>query len=110
MPIPNEGCEITTSLGFIIVACDTIASGFQVIVQLNDVREVRKLYVNHTMGQTPVTVPVEKDGEYLVFVFAIKEGGMGILGSTVHFRGQVMYKETTSVLTYEATPTVKGTA
>ena len=102
MLIPTESCQTTTSLGVIIVACDTRASGFQVIAQLNDAREVRKLYVNHTMGQTPVTVPVERDGEYLVFVFAIKEG-MGILGSTVQFRGQVM-------VTIETTPVLAATA
>ena len=40
---------------------------------------------------TPVTVPVERDGEYQVSIFAIREG-MGILGSSysVGYTEQVM--------------------
>ena len=103
MPIPTESCRATTSLGAIRVECDTIASGFQVIVQLNDVREVHKLYVNHTMGRTPVTVSVERDGEYLVSVLAIREG-IGILESTVQFKFQVMVTVgTTPVITATST-------
>ena len=38
---------------------------------------------------TPVTVPVERDGEYQVSIFAIREG-MGILGSGVGYTELVM--------------------
>ena len=52
------------------------------IVQSTNVSEVHKLYVNQSMDlHTPVTVPVERDGEYQVSIFVIREG-MGILGPT----------------------------
>ena len=44
---------------------------------------------------TPVTVPVERDGEYQVSIFAIREG-MGILGSGMSYIQQVMVQ--TSVI------------
>ena len=57
----------------------------QIIVQSTDVSEVHKLYVNQSMDlHTPVTVTVERDGEYQVSIFAIREG-MGILGSTYSY-------------------------
>ena len=64
---------------------DSTANGIQVIVQLYNASEVHKLYVNQSMDlHTPVTVPVERDGEYQVSIFAIREG-MGILGSTMQY-------------------------
>ena len=55
-----------------------------------DINEVHKLYVAQSMDlHTPVTVPVERDGEYQVSIFAIREG-MGILGSGVGYTQQVM--------------------
>ena len=44
---------------------------------------------------TPVTVPVERDGEYQVSIFAIRKG-MGILGSGMSYTQQVMVQ--TSVI------------
>ena len=61
------------------------AAGIQVIVQSTNVSEVHKLYVNQSMDlHTPVTVPVERDGEYQVSIFVIREG-MGIVGSSLQF-------------------------
>ena len=61
------------------------AAGIQVIVQSTNVSEVHKLYVNQSMDlHTPVTVPVERDGEYRVSIFAIREG-MGILVSNMQY-------------------------
>ena len=63
----------------------SFAAGIQVIVQSTNVSEVHKLYVNQSMDlHTPVTVPVERGGEYRVSVFAIRNG-TGILGSTVQY-------------------------
>ena len=77
---------MTFSSGLIFAECSypdsSFAAGIQVIVQSANVSEVHKLYVNQSMDlHTPVTVPVERDGEYQVSIFAIREG-MGILGPT----------------------------
>ena len=65
--------------------CSSFAVGIQVIVQSTNISEVHKLYVNQSMGlHTPVTVPVERGGEYRVSIFAIRNG-TGILGSTVQY-------------------------
>ena len=82
-------CTLKSTSCFIWVECShpnsSFATGIQVIVQSANVSEVHKLCVNRSMDlNTPVTVPVERDGEYLVFVFAIREG-MGILGSSIQY-------------------------
>ena len=62
------------------------------IVQSTNANEVHKLYIAQSKDvDTPVTVPVERDGEYQVSIFAIREG-MGILGSSysVGYTEQVM--------------------
>ena len=60
------------------------------IIQSTNVSEVHKLYVNQSVDlHTPVTVPVERDGEYQVSIIAIREG-MGILESGVGYTQQVM--------------------
>ena len=87
-------CTSTSSSGLIWAECSypnsSFAAGIQVIVQSANVNEVHKLYVNQSMDlHTPVTVPVERDGEYQVSIFAIREG-MGILGSGVEYAQQVM--------------------
>ena len=85
---------MTSSAGLILAECthpnSSFAAGIQVIVQSTNVSEVHKLYVNQSMDlHTPVTVPVERDGEYQVSIFAIREE-MGILGSGVGYTEQVM--------------------
>ena len=61
----------------------------QVIVQSANASEVHKLYVNQSIDlNTPVTVSVERDGEYQVSIFATREG-MGILGSYVQYTTKV---------------------
>ena len=89
-------CTLTSSSGLIWTLCNhpesSFADGIQVIVQSTNVSEVHKLYINQSMDlHTPVTVPVERDGEYQVFIFAIREG-IGILGSShsVGYTVQVM--------------------
>ena len=52
---------------------------------------------------TPVTVPVESDGEYQVSIFAIKEG-MGILGQT----GQCNVVVVSAAAVAYASTTVQG--
>ena len=75
----------------------SFAAGIQVIVQSTDVSEVHKLYVNQSMDlHTPVTVPVERDGEYQVSIFAIREG-MGILGPTGQYYSNVVIVSATDV-------------
>ena len=78
------------------------------IIQSANVSEVHKLYVNQSMDlDTPVTVPVERDREYLVFVFAIREG-MGILGSREQYV-KVSYKLSTTIHDYISTRTQSDT-
>ena len=73
----------------------SFAAGIQVIVQSTNVSEVDKLYVNKSMDlHTPVTVPVERVGEYHISIFAIREG-MGILESTWQY--DVMTSAATTV-------------
>ena len=83
--------------GFIWAECNhlesSFAAGIQVIVQSTNVSEVHKLYVNQSMDlRTPVTVPVKRDGEYQVSIFAIRDG-MGILGSSVHYTSITVNKQ-----------------
>ena len=87
---------MTSSSGLIRALCShpesSFADGILVIVQPTNVSEVHKLYLNQSMDlDTPVTVPVERDGEYQVSIFAIREG-IGILGSSygVWYTEQVM--------------------
>ena len=57
-----------------------MATGFQMIAQLDSSKEVHKLHINQSMDlQTPVTVEVEESGVYQVTIFAIREG-TGIVG------------------------------
>ena len=87
---------MTSSSGLIWALCSnpesSFPAGIQVIVQSTNVNEVHKLYVAQSIDlDIPVTVPVERDGEYQVSIFAIREG-MGILGSSygVWYTEQVM--------------------
>ena len=87
-------CTLNSASGPLIQAeCShpnsSFADGIQVIVRSTNVSEVHKLYVNQSTDlHTPVTVPVERDGEYQVSIFAIREG-MGILGSGVEYTEHV---------------------
>ena len=81
-------CTLSFTPGLLWAECShpnsSFADGIQVIVQSS---EVHKLYVNRSMDlHTPVTVSVERDGEYRVSVFVIREG-MGILGSMQYMMG-----------------------
>lgn len=68
-----------------------MAVGFQVIAQLHS--EVHKLHVNQsTESAGLVTVLVERDGEYQVSIFAIRDG-MGILESKVEYTDQIIVGE-----------------
>ena len=81
----NYTCTLNSASHLIWVDCthpnNSFPAGIQVIVQSTNVIEVQKLYVNQSMDlRTPVTVPVERDGEYQVSIFTIRKG-IGILGS-----------------------------
>ena len=94
-------CTLTSSSGLIWALCSypesSFAAGIQVIVQSTNVSEVHKLYVNQSMDlDTPVTVPVERDGEYQVSIFAIREG-MGILGPTGQYYSNFVMVSATDV-------------
>ena len=78
-------CCTSSSHDTITVWCsfphDTVVIGYQVIAQLKNVSEMFKLYINQSMDlRTPVTVLVERGGEYRVSIFYIIEG-KGILNS-----------------------------
>ena len=72
-------------------------------MQSTNVSEVHKLHVNQSMDlHTQVTVPVERDGEYQVSIFAIRKG-MGILASTMPY---VMVHDTKTIVLDDPTATV----
>ena len=90
----TSDCTLTYSSGLILAVCthpnSSFTDGIQVIVQSANVSEVHKLYVNQSMDlDTSVTIPVERDGEYQVSIFAIREG-KGILRSGVGYTQQVI--------------------
>ena len=71
------------------------------IVQSTNVSEVHKLYINQSMDlHTSVTVPVERDGEYRVSIFAAIRRGMGILGSSVQYQTGANPATTSAILTH----------
>ena len=77
-------------------------AGIQVIVRSTNVSEVHKLYVNQSMDlDTPVTVSVERDGEYQVSIIAIR---VGILRSGVGYTQQVMVHTSAIVPTSAGQP------
>ena len=88
-----DDCQITTDVYVIRVWC-TVSDNLQVIVQ--SIADHNVLHVNRSVShRTPVTVPVERDGEYLVSIVAIMNG-TGILGSTVqHVKLVMVNGETT---------------
>ena len=99
-------CTLSFTPGLIWAECShpnsSFTDGTQVIVQSTNVSEVHKLYVNQSMDlHTPVTVPVKRDGEYQVSVFATRKG-IGILVSTMQYMMGYSFGDTIS-----ATSTVK---
>ena len=63
---------------------NSVATGFQMIVQLSNSREEHILYINQsTDRQTPASVQVEKNGTYQITIFAISR--RGILDSSVEY-------------------------
>lgn len=69
-------------------------AGFQVIAQIKNTGEFHKLYVSQSMDlYTPVTVPVEKNGEYQVSIFVIRDR-TGILYSKVDYEDIVKVRNT----------------
>lgn len=68
--------------------CTIFDDTYQVMAHL--VTNNEKLYINHSVSpETPVTVSVERDGEYLVSIFSVREG-MGMLGSGEGYSQLVM--------------------
>ena len=66
---------------------DSSVTGFQIIVQLNNVDEVHKLHINSTtehLSPGPVTVQVEESGSYYVAIFPIM-GQIGIVDTTIAY-------------------------
>jgi hypothetical protein len=67
-----------------------MVTGLQVIAQPRDASEVKILYTNQSIDlQYPVTISLQRYGEYQVSIFAVREG-RGILGSTMVYTEQVM--------------------
>ena len=66
---------------------DSSVTGFQIIVQLNNVDEVHKLYINGTtehLSPGPVIVRVEESGSYHVTIFPVM-GDRGIVDTTIAY-------------------------
>ena len=64
---------------------DSMATGFQMIVQLSNFSEVHKLYVNKSTDRnTPASVVVEESGMYQVTIFPIIED-VGIVDADAEF-------------------------
>ena len=62
-------------------------TGFQIIVQLNNVTEVHKLHINSTtehLSPGPVTVQVKENGTYHVAIFPIM-GETGIVNTAIAY-------------------------
>ena len=76
-----DNCLISTDSSTIRTQCAFSSRNYQVIAHLSTDSDLNKLYINRSMSpENPVTIAVESDGEYLVFLFAIGEG-IGILDS-----------------------------
>jgi hypothetical protein len=81
-----------------------MATGIQVIAQF---RNAGKVFVNQSTNyRTPVTITLERPGEYQVSIFTIR-GEMGILGSSVHTQ-QVMVSAAAVTTIAESTKTGVG--
>ncbi len=79
------------NLDQITATCDFLgnseAVGIQMLVQQRNLAEVHKLYTSKTTDlQTPASVEVEENGEYLVAIFAIR-GERGIVNSEAIYTG-----------------------
>ena len=62
-------------------------TGFQIIVQLNNVDEVHKLHINSTtehLSPGPVTAQVEESGIYHVAIFPLM-GEKGTVNTTIAY-------------------------
>ena len=84
-----QDCSVTYENDVISAMCSysggSSVTGFQMIVQLNNITEVHKLYINSTtehLSPGPVTVRVEESGTYHVAIFPIM-GEMGIVDTTI---------------------------
>ena len=73
-----KNCNVTYVDDIISAMCSysngSSVTGFEMIVQLNNIDEVHKLYINGTtehQSPGPVTVRVEKNGTYQVAIFPI---------------------------------------
>ena len=65
--------------------------GFQIIVQLDDVNQVHKLFTNCTTEHLfpgPITVQVEENGTYYVVIFPIMRE-VGIVDTTIAYSGML---------------------
>ena len=86
----TEDCSVTSLDGTISAMCSLSKSsvtGFQIIVQLNNVDEVHKLLIYGTtehLSTGPVTVRVEESGTYHVVIFPIM-GEKGIVNTTIAY-------------------------
>ena len=74
-----ENCTVTYSRSVILAMCCypwfSTETGFQVIVQLDNITEVNKLLINRTTGHrqlTPVTVEVEENSTYHVTILSLE--------------------------------------
>ena len=82
-------CSVTYVDDVISAMCSytggSSVTGFQIIVQLNGLYEVHKLYINGTtehLSPGPVTVQVEESGIYHVAIFPLS-GESGIVNTTI---------------------------
>ena len=86
-----QNCSVTYVDDVISVMCSysggLSVTGFQIIVQLNDVDEVHKLHINCTtehLSPGTVTVQMEESGSYHVVIFPIM-GERGIVDTTIAY-------------------------
>ena len=86
-----EDCSVTYMDDVISAMCSytdsSSVTGFQMIVQSNNVDKVHKLYVNGTteyLSPGPVTVRVEENGTHQVAIFPIMSN-RGIMNTTIAY-------------------------
>ena len=87
----SENCSVTYVDDVISAMCSysggSSVTGFQIIVQLNNVTEVHKLHINCTtehLSPGPVTVQVKENRTYHVAIFPLM-GERGIVNTTIMY-------------------------
>lgn len=97
-----ENCHVNSSMHHIGVQCtyfiNSVATGFQMIVQLDALDQVNKIYASKTVNCcTSAFVAVEENGLYQVSIIPILDEN-GITRSDVEYKKIVMVEDSTTTI------------